>query len=99
MSKSEATKPVCPECGGTRYLTKTAEIDLIEREWNETCPTCHGTGTIPEKLTSPCGKCITEQLAGCYCERFSQYLADRGVVDKLQAWIKELETQLKEKGK
>lgn len=50
----------CSECGGTGQITKTAQSILGTVQQTVLCPTCRGSGKVPEK---PCGKCNGEGRA------------------------------------
>lgn len=47
----------CGECGGTGQITRTAQSFFGTVQQSVMCPTCDGSGSIPE---TPCGNCDGE---------------------------------------
>lgn len=47
----------CTECGGTGQVTRTAQSFFGQIQQRSVCPTCRGSGKIPEK---PCRTCSGE---------------------------------------
>ncbi len=45
----------CRECGGTGQVTKTAQSFFGAIRQSFVCPTCGGSGKMPERVCKPCG--------------------------------------------